>query len=272
MLDLWPVPSTVDVTTINSTPSANRKSKMSYLVTLDDATSKDLEVLAVKTGLPPPKLIERVVMGYLDFIVRNPDGPGTPEVTQDPKVTPERSLYRWDEDKGTITFSPSHRRVLITSAHAWDAVEQTLHLSLPMGAAPLLMQMGEAYGRMLATDYGPVTSDPENVASYFEHLSLAAGWGKFSVAGDLKNGSKITVRVEDCVFCGSRNSSTGRKDPCHYLMGVCKGIVDTVLGGTHYVYEDKCCAKGNSFCEIVMGREDNKESKKNGWAYSNASL
>ena len=168
-------------------------------------------------------------------------------------------LYRWDEQKGAIVFTPTNKRVFIINAHAWSLIEQDLLARFLRGASPLLSEMGNAYGVAIALDYRSITDDPENVASYFEHLGLAAGWGKFSLTGDLAKGSKITIRVRDCIFCGSRNPGAERKDQCYFITGVCKGIADTVFGFPHYVRETKCCARGNDLCEIMVGKATDSE-------------
>ena len=179
-----------------------------------------------------------------------------------------KGLYKWDEDKGIISFTPDNKRVFIMTARSWDAIEQDLFAKLLKGAAPLLMEMGIAYGRATALDYRSVMTNPENLSSFLEQLGLTAGWGKFTASGDLAKGSKITVRVWNCVFCRSRNASVGRTEACSFLVGVCKGIADTVLNSSHYVYETKCISKGNDLCEIVLGRETNSEGGGADWSFA----
>jgi predicted hydrocarbon binding protein len=241
---------------------------MSYVLTLDELSSKKLEELAEKERLPASELIERAVMWYLGSIGEGRDPPGEADPKLDSEVASRKDLYGWDEQKGTVRFLPSNRRAFIMNAHAWDAVEESLFLVLEKDAARILSVMGHAFGRMIASDYRSVTDEPENIKSYFEYLSLAAGWGKFSVSGDLQNGSKITIRVMNCVFCTSRNASIGRKNPCCFLMGVCKGTADTVFDFSHDVHETKCCAKGNDSCEIVLSRELHSETGTADWSWS----
>jgi predicted hydrocarbon binding protein len=233
---------------------------MSYLLTLNGMNSERLEALARKERLQAPELIEKIVVGYLESA---PGNSGLREAGQATlalgDIAGVKALYRWDEDRGNISFTPANKRVLIVTARSWDAVEQDLFLKLFKGAAPLLTEMGTAYGRATALDCRSVTTNPENLPAYFEHLGLIAGWGKFSMSGDLGKGSKITVRVWDCVFCRSRNASVGRADPCNFLMGVCKGIADTVFDSVHYVEETKCCAKANDYCEILIRKSADSE-------------
>jgi predicted hydrocarbon binding protein len=168
-------------------------------------------------------------------------------------------LFSWDEQRGTIVFAPANRRVFIINAHAWGLIEDDLLAHFHKGASPLLLEMGTAYGRAIALDYRSVEGDPENVTSFFEHLGLASGWGRFSISGDLAKGSKITVKVSDCVFCESRNLSAGSNDQCHFIVGVCKGIADVVFGFPHFASETKCRSRGDGLCEIVVGRATGSE-------------
>jgi predicted hydrocarbon binding protein len=230
---------------------------VSYLLTLNDEHSQRLESLAKNERLPAPELIEKIVIGYLD----SAHGTGPAVDLQD--VAALKDLYRWDEEKGIIRFTPANKRVMILTARSWDAVEEDLFIKLLKGASPLLTEMGIAYGKATALDYRAATTNPESVAAYFEYLGRTAGWGKFTVSGDLVKGSKVTIRVWDCVFCRSRNASIGRADPCNFLMGVCKGIADTVFDSENYVEESKCCARANEYCEIVIRTAT--DSDKSAW-------
>jgi len=240
---------------------------MPYLLELDETSSEKLEALAERERLPATKLIERVVLGHLGSASEH-DFPLREKTRPDSAVAGQTDLYRWDEEKGTIRFVPSNRRVFVMNAHAWSAIEASLFSNIEKEAPRFLSAWGHAYGRMTALDYRSATHEPENIKSYFEYLSLAAGWGKFSLSGDLQGGSKITIKVVECAFCGSRNASEGRKDPCWFLTGVCKGVADTVFDSSHDARETKCFAKGNDSCDIVLTRLSQPESGAAGWSWS----
>src|SRR5271169_5216658 len=100
---------------------------MSYLLTLKEVHSERLEALAKKERLQAPELIEKIVVGYLE------SAPGNSGLRQDSstlmdlqEIAGVKGLYRWDEDKGIISFTPANKRVLIVTAKSWDAVEQDL--------------------------------------------------------------------------------------------------------------------------------------------------
>lgn len=226
---------------------------MSYSFSLDDLNKRRLEELAKKNGTSVPKLVEQILSGYLDFVTRNPD---PLEISE--KGGPEEetagysSLYRWNETKGSIVFTPANRRVFIVNGRSWSALERDLDTKFGKGAEYLMLEMGAAYGGATALDYRAITGDPENIASFFEHLGLVAGWGKFQLAGDLAKGSRITVRVSDCVFCGPMKESAEPSQPCSFLVGVCKGIADIVFDVSHTAHETKCRERGYEFCEIAV--------------------
>jgi predicted hydrocarbon binding protein len=233
---------------------------MSYLLTLNASNSERLKTLSKNKGLMPPELIKRVIVDYL-----NSCGGESPSST---KASPElevqdlagvTNLFRWDEKRGVVVFTHANRRLFILNARSWDAVEADLIARIPKEAGHLISGMGAAYGRAAALDYRSVTGNPADVASYFEHLGLAAGWGKFALTGELAKGSNITVRVYDCVFCRTRSVTGGRKDPCHFIIGVCRGIANTVYDSSHYVQETKCSAAGSEFCEFRIRKAADPE-------------
>ncbi len=226
--------------------------RVSLAIELEEAERDRLSRIAADQGVSPSELIERMVAGNLA---------GSPVPGRHPWRPPGSpgELYRWDEQKGAVLFTPTNRRVFILNARAWALIEQDLLAYFMKDASPLLLEMGYSYGRATALDYRLVTDDPDHLASYFEHLGQSAGWGKFSLSGDLTKGSRVMVRVHDCVFCATRNPSAERTDSCRFIMGVCKGIADAVFGFQHYVYESRCFALGNGFCEIVVGRATDSE-------------
>ena len=229
-------------------------SRVTLVVELEDADRDKLNKIAADQNVSINKLMEQLVATYLDPPVESTSvrPPGT-----------SGDLYKWDEQKGALLFTPTNKRSFVINARGWGLVEQDLLGHFLRGAPPLLSEMGSAYGVAVAQDYRSLTNDPENVTSYFEQLGLVAGWGKFSVSGDVAKGSKIVVKVSNCVFCGSRNPSAERRDQCSFLIGVCKGIADTVFCFPHSVRETKCYAKGNDFCEFVVERATNSEQA--GW-------
>jgi len=235
---------------------------MTVSVELDEAKRKRLAALASIEKVSPEKLLERIVSTYLD----SPEAVITLAGREaDQKVVSFSGLYRWDDSRGVISFMPANRRVLLFTAHAWDILEDALESTLLKAAGSFLFEMGAVYGKALALDYRSVTDDPEDVKGYFEYLGLAAGWGRMTILGDLASGSRITVKVENCVFCNSRNLSVSRVHSCQFLMGVSKGITDTVFNSPHSVVESKCSSRGDEHCEIILTMDSSSKKTTGGW-------
>lgn len=237
---------------------------MSYLLTFTDANSLRLEALAMKEKVGAHELMERIVLGYINASHDASLVQDAGKTTESSPIGGSKDLYRWDEERGVVTFTPANKRVFFVTGRSWDTVEQDLHNRLRKGASTLLSDMGFTYGTATALDYKSITSNPEAVAGYLEHLGVAAGWGDFTLSGDITQGSKIVIRVENCVFCRSRNASVGRRDPCDFLMGVCRGIASIVFDCSYYAEETKCCARANDYCEILLRKAS--ESEKNPWS------
>jgi predicted hydrocarbon binding protein len=170
----------------------------------------------------------------------------------EPRIGGLESLYSWDEENGVIKFVPANKRAFLLTARAWDSMEQDLIGKLGKGAPAILDDMGYSYGRSTAQDYRVIAAGNEDIAGYLQYLGRMAGWGSFAVSGDSVRGSKLRVRVHNCIFCTSRNSSVGRNDQCYFLRGVCRGIADSVFGSEHIVTEVKCLAQRLDCCEFLI--------------------
>jgi predicted hydrocarbon binding protein len=145
-----------------------------------------------------------------------------------------------------------NRRVFIMAARAWEIVEDTLSLRLLKGANELLLEMGFAYGKSMALDYGFLTSEPENMGSFFESLGSLAGWGRISVEGNVASGSRITLKVVNCLFCRRGTSTTKERDSCYFLIGVSKGVVTTIYNRSYIASEQRCRLRGYDDCKIEL--------------------
>jgi predicted hydrocarbon binding protein len=235
---------------------------MGVSVEIDEKKHRRLGTLANVAKLAPEELLDSIITCYLDSTDAAIASAGG-RVAQ--KTADYPRLYNWDDVGGVITFAPTKRRVLLFTAHAWGILEDALESKLLKAADPLLFEMGSVYGKALALDYGSVTSEPEHLREYFEYLGTAAGWGRMTVSGDTISGSKVRVKVENCVFCKSRNQSVSRIRSCQLLMGVVKGIADTVFDSKHSVVEPKCITKGDEYCEIVIVAENHLERNTSEW-------
>ncbi len=70
-------------------------------------------------------------------------------------------------------------------------------------------------------------------------------------SGDLYGG-QARITVKGCFFCLHAREST--EPVCHILVGLVGGMADEIIGTTHRVMEEKCIAKGDPACEILIER------------------
>ena len=85
-----------------------------------------------------------------------------------------------------------------------------------------------------------------------QELARESGWGGFSLnSGDL-NAGQAGITVKDCFFCLHAREST--EPVCHVLVGLVGGMADEILDVSHRVTEQKCIAKGDGVCEILVER------------------
>jgi len=180
---------------------------------------------------------------------------------------PEGTVVSWNKEGGTITHTPTGKRLFLMTNHAWIQLEEAVFLNLLKGAPPLVLEMGRAYGKALVLDNAWLGENTKKVSEYLEEQWSVAGWGKMEIDGNLATGQKTVARVNDCAFCSSNIWSTAGRSSCYFLLGVTKGIMDTVYDWPHSVRESRCRLRGDDFCELEIEGERYFEPKPKRWAF-----
>lgn len=165
----------------------------------------------------------------------------------------ERETSFWvDSENGLIKKMPDDSRVFAVDSLGWAKLQHELTSTFVSGAAVILQRMGYSYGRHLgrvAKLHGATQID---VLDRLIQYSKEEGWGKLSLnSGDMSIGDARLV-VKGCFFCLHWKDST--VPVCHILEGLVGGITDEVTGRTHRVLEERCVAKGDTVCEIIVER------------------
>ncbi len=182
-------------------------------------------------------------------------------------VNYEGPLVQWDLPSGTITYRSTKRRYFMVNGRSWTMLEEALFLNLMKGAAQMIFEMGRAYGNAVALDLTEALEDLRKANVYIEQMAALTGLGRLSIEGDIEKGRKLKVRVDNCVFCAKGGSVSQGRDSCYFLMGVTKGMVDTIYDWPHTVYEGKCCLRGDEYCEIVVNSKEGLEEKGKAWGF-----
>ncbi len=66
----------------------------------------------------------------------------------------------------------------------------------------------------------------------------------------------FTVIFKDCAECSGFQTS---RPMCFYHTGTFAGILTSLINQEMDGYEIKCCSRGDEYCEIIIGRGDNRE-------------
>jgi len=167
------------------------------------------------------------------------------------QVEPEREeVFDVDLEHGVVTRHIDGSRVIAMGSHGWATIEKELATTFITGAAVILQRVGYSYGRAMGHAAKRAETPPEQAFEAMQALGKESGWGTLSLnSGDLYGGqARITVR--DCFFCLHAREAT--EPVCHVLVGLIGGMADEIIGPQHRVVEEKCIAKGDAVCEIVI--------------------
>ena len=165
---------------------------------------------------------------------------------------PKPEFLQVDLEHGTVIRMEDGSRVIAMGSHGWATIERELQSTFITGAAVILNRMGYSYGRSAGRAAKTENESPERAFEIMQNLARESGWGGFALnSGDLSAG-EARITVKDCFFCLHAREST--EPVCYVLAGLIAGMVDEIIGVSHRVTEEKCVAKGDKLCEILIER------------------
>jgi len=165
---------------------------------------------------------------------------------------PKDEILQVDLDHGRVIRKADGSRVIALGSHGWATIERELQSTFITGAAVILQRVGYSYGRAMGRAAKNEEIPPEHTFEAIQTLARESGWGGFSLnSGDLYGG-EARITVKDCFFCLHAREST--EPVCYVLAGLVAGMADEIIGISHRVTEDKCIAKGDAVCEVLVER------------------
>jgi len=159
-------------------------------------------------------------------------------------------FYRLDYKTGAVFNQITEERVQVIPAVLWKVLSKRLAEEFREKAPAIDSEIGAMLGSSFAEEIMEFISDPEILIKRMSEMAAAAGWGVFSILGDTRYGSKFTVAVANCAFCDRQGLSDSPQ--CDFLVGVIKGMTDTVFGTPHRVSEVECAAMGECVCQVEV--------------------
>ncbi len=155
-------------------------------------------------------------------------------------------------ERGIVVRRDDGSRVIALGSHGWATIEKELQSTFITGAAVILQRVGYSYGRAVGRAAKRQEIAPEETFEAMQSLARESGWGGLTLnGGDLFSG-EARITVKDCFFCLHAQDSP--EPVCYVLTGLVGGMADEILGVSHRVIEEKCIAKGDSVCEILIER------------------
>jgi predicted hydrocarbon binding protein len=161
-------------------------------------------------------------------------------------------LFDIDSEHGIIRRKSDGIRVFAVGSPGWATLEKELTSTFISGAAVILQRMGYSYGRYLGRVSRTVQKEDQDTLELFQRFSRESGLGELTLNGGDLAGGQARLMLHNCIFC--LHIKEAREPICYMFTGLIGGLCDEVLGGTHRVLEDKCVAKGDSHCEVVVER------------------
>jgi predicted hydrocarbon binding protein len=163
-------------------------------------------------------------------------------------------FFRLDYKIGAVSNQLTEERVQLIPAIVWKVLRERLAEKFEERAPALNSEIGFILGSSFAEQIMRQISDPEILAKRMAETAAAAGWGIFSMSGDTRYGSKFTVNVANSAFCDKQELSNSPQ--CDFLVGVIKGMAETVFGTPHRALEVGCTAMGECVCQVEVEETD----------------
>jgi len=168
------------------------------------------------------------------------------------KETPPQDLFTIDLEHGIIKRKADGVRVMALGSPGWATLQKELSSTFISGAAVILQRMGYSYGKYIGSVAKSRQKSPQETLETLHTFARDSGWGELVLnGGDLYSGQARLV-LRECIFC--LHIKEASEPVCHMLVGLVGGVADEVIGGTHRVIEEKCAAKGDKVCEILVER------------------
>ncbi|MGD0477813.1 MAG: V4R domain-containing protein [Nitrososphaerales archaeon] len=168
------------------------------------------------------------------------------------KEPPNDDLFDVDLRHGTIKRRSDGIRVIAMGSLGWATLEKELTTTFVSGAAVILQRMGYSYGRYLGGVAKSQQRTEHDVLESLQRFSRESGWGELVLNGGDLSGGQARLVLRNCIFC--LHIEEASEPVCYMLTGLIAGIADEIMGATHRVLEEKCVAKGDALCEVVVER------------------
>jgi len=165
---------------------------------------------------------------------------------------PKDEVFDVDLERGQISRKQDGTRVFALGSRGWATIERELATTFITGAAVIFQRIGYSYGRGLGRIAKNQELGPEQTFDALHAFATESGWGQFILSsGDIASGQS-SINVKECFFCLHATEAT--EPVCHVLVGLVAGVCDEMVGKNHRVTEQKCIAKGDNVCEILVER------------------
>ncbi len=167
----------------------------------------------------------------------------------------------------TTSFPPTvfgERIVMLRKSAVKELIRGLIGTIGPHAASGILYQVGVRMGRGLSRKHISLSAelDVKDPFEVVERVALplfqSLGYGMAEVE---RRGDEIIVRKYECIECSSLKEileenpdlvKSGEEVGCSMVRGIIEGAVSEIMGIEYESREEKCVAKGDDHCELVL--------------------
>jgi predicted hydrocarbon binding protein len=148
---------------------------------------------------------------------------------------------------GTLKDKMTDAHVFILSRSAFRSMQETLYDKFLSGASVILYEMGEGYGKKLASALRKIGLGKEQAMRAMEQTAFLAGWGE--VRFQSTENSRLVCAVRNSMFSVKRR---GLSNSCYFLAGVLGGVSSVLFDQTLVAKEVQCAMSGHELCKFAV--------------------
>lgn len=161
------------------------------------------------------------------------------------------------ESDGMLKDRISSSHVFIFSRSAFRSMQSTLYDKFGSGAAVIMYEMGQGYGRKLGSGMLKRGLSSERAFHEIEKFGYLAGWtdSHFRVLSDME----LECVARNSIFTIERPETKTKS--CFFLAGALAGNVSAMLNTEFRAEETQCVVGGHEVCKFRILKQGGHEVK-----------
>jgi predicted hydrocarbon binding protein len=174
-------------------------------------------------------------------------------------------FFELEFDLGELKNRHSGNRMIALPLSSWVTLNSALRQSFGEGATAYMHQIGYSIGTSVVQESREMeNTPPSELLRIIVSSAMFAGWGKFTLQGDVEEEGRLHAKIENCSSC--YYEQPGTPPLCDMLVGMLNGLADELIHKPHLVNEEKCGYKKDNACEFSIVQTHDKSEEQKHWA------